>query len=67
MADRLVGTGELARALGISPTSIRSWLAEGVISPSLRTKGGHYRWDVDDVRAQLKAYIDAARERDKRE
>jgi excisionase family DNA binding protein len=53
MAEKLVSTGEAARSLGISARSLARWAQEGLITPSLTTAGGHYRFDVEDLRAQL--------------
>jgi excisionase family DNA binding protein len=51
--ERLVSTGEAARSLGISARTLARWAQEGLVTPALTTAGGHYRFDVDDLRAQL--------------
>ncbi len=51
---RTITTGELARALDVPPGAVRKWARDGLITPALVTGGGHYRWDVDQVRAQLR-------------
>jgi excisionase family DNA binding protein len=51
--DRLVTTGEAARAVGVSPRSLARWAQEGVVMPAWRTPGGHLRWDIDQLRQQL--------------
>jgi excisionase family DNA binding protein len=48
-STRLVGTGELARILGVTKTTINRWVAAGTITPAVITPGGKYRWDVADV------------------
>lgn len=53
-AERLVTTGEAARALNVHPRTFRRWLAYGWITPTDVTGGGHYRWRVADVRQQLR-------------
>ena len=52
-AHRLVGTGEAARALEIDRTTLARWAAAGSVTPASRTVGGHLRWDLDKLRAQL--------------
>lgn len=51
--SKLIGTGELARRLGLSPRTIARYVAAGLITPDLVTAGGHYRWDEQAVRQQL--------------
>jgi excisionase family DNA binding protein len=53
MAEKLMSTGEAARELGISARSLARWAQEGLITPALTTAGGHYRFELDDLRAQL--------------
>jgi DNA-binding transcriptional MerR regulator len=50
----LVHTSEAAKALGISARSIARWAAEGRITPDLVTRGGHMRWDIENLRQQLR-------------
>lgn len=42
-------TGDLARALGVSPATIRSWERRYGIGPAQRTPGRHRRWSPRDV------------------
>ena len=49
----LVTTEEAARALGIGERSLRRWAHEGFLRPALVTRGGRYRWDIDQVRRDL--------------
>ncbi len=51
---RLLSTGEVARELGVSRAAVLSWVREGKITPTLTTPGGHHRFDLDDVRRQLR-------------
>lgn len=51
----LVTTSQLARALGVSLRSVQRYIADGKIAAEHRTPGGHYRFDVDKVREQLRA------------
>jgi DNA-binding transcriptional MerR regulator len=47
-ATRLA-TGALARRLGVSPTTLRSWDRRYGIGPAVRTDGRHRRWTPRDV------------------
>ncbi|MFF9771496.1 MerR family transcriptional regulator [Streptomyces sp. NPDC014636] len=42
-------TGALARRLGVSPTTLRSWDRRYGIGPAARTGGRHRRWAPEDV------------------
>lgn len=58
-----VTTGAAARALGISSATLTRWAAAGRVTPAERTVGRHYRWDLDDLRAQIqRAQVTARRE-----
>jgi excisionase family DNA binding protein len=50
---RLLTSGELAKELGLSLRTIQRYIADGVIEPEFRTRGGHTRWNLDNVVAQL--------------
>jgi DNA-binding transcriptional MerR regulator len=52
--EDLVTTSQLARALGVSLSSIKRYVAAGQITPDLTTPGGHHRWNVENVRRQLR-------------
>lgn len=47
-------TGALARRLGVSPTTLRSWDRRYGIGPAVRADGRHRRWTPQDV-AMLEA------------
>lgn len=53
----LVPTGEAARLLGVDIRSLQRWAKAGLIEPDYVTPGGHMRWDVDRVRAELRAEL----------
>lgn len=53
MSERLVPTGDAAKAIGVGRSTLARWMAEGLVKPALVTPGGHARWDVDDLRRQL--------------
>lgn len=48
-----VTTGAAARELGISTATLTRWVARHLVTPAETTAGGHYRWDLDDLRAQI--------------
>ncbi|MEW2133142.1 MerR family transcriptional regulator [Streptomyces sp. NPDC005435] len=48
-ADAGLTTGALARRLGVSPTTLRSWDRRYGIGPAARADGRHRRWAPDDV------------------
>jgi hypothetical protein len=50
-------TGELARELGVSRGAVLKWATADppLITPEFTTPGGHHRWDLETVRAQLRA------------
>jgi excisionase family DNA binding protein len=47
-------TPQAAKALGVSERSLRRWVLDGLLEPDYVTPGGHYRWDVDRVRTELR-------------
>ncbi|MFF4863424.1 MerR family transcriptional regulator [Streptomyces sp. NPDC001231] len=42
-------TGALARRLGVSPTTLRSWDRRYGLGPAVRARGRHRRWSPQDV------------------
>ncbi|MER5505238.1 MerR family transcriptional regulator [Streptomyces sp. NPDC002766] len=44
-----VSTGSLARRLGVSPTTLRSWDRRYGLGPATRAQGRHRRWTPEDV------------------
>ncbi|MBV2352993.1 MerR family transcriptional regulator [Streptomyces sp. J2-1] len=48
-AEAGLTTGALARRLGVSPTTLRSWDRRYGIGTTVRTDGRHRRWTPDDV------------------
>ncbi|MEU3302174.1 MerR family transcriptional regulator [Streptomyces sp. NPDC006678] len=42
-------TGEVARRLGVAPTTVRSWDRRYGVGPDLHTGGKHRRWTAADV------------------
>ncbi|MET7453373.1 MerR family transcriptional regulator [Streptomyces sp. NPDC005574] len=48
-AEAGLTTGGLARRLGVSPTTLRSWDRRYGIGPAVRAEGRHRRWTPQDV------------------
>lgn len=53
---RLVSTGEAARHLGVDRSTLGRWVAAGVVTPTRRTIGGQYRWDLDELDRQIEQH-----------
>ena len=53
-ATRLVSTGEAARAIGISRRTLSHYAQTKQLSPALVLPSGRYKWDVADLRRQLR-------------
>ena len=51
---RLLTQGEAARAIGMSTRSLSRWVRLGKLIPTVTTPGGQARWDLDDLRRQLR-------------
>jgi excisionase family DNA binding protein len=49
-----MSTSEAARALRINRTTLVRWIKKHGLQPADRTLGGHYRWDIEDLRRQLR-------------
>lgn len=52
---RLLTSGELADELGLSRRAISDYARQGKITPALRTPGGQYRWNLEQVKAEMDA------------
>lgn len=57
-STRLVTTKDAAAALNVSTRTLHRWITAGIVKPSDQTAGGHYRWDVDKVREQVRRHLD---------
>lgn len=51
---RLVPTGVAAEELGIDRSTLVRWWQQGLVTPAFITAGRHGRWDVDDLRRQIR-------------
>lgn len=56
MTSRYATTGQAARDIGVGMSTLQRWAHDGLVTPALRTPGprGQYRWDIDDLRRQLR-------------
>lgn len=54
IVDDLLPTGEAARRLGVNRRTLQHWARTGQVQPDYTTPGGHYRWDVDRLRRDLR-------------
>ena len=53
--SKLLTTGAAAREVGVDPSTLSRWAQAGTVRPEGRTAGGHLRWDLAKLRAQLDA------------
>lgn len=53
-SDKLVPTGDAAKAVGVSRATLVRWWQAGLVEPTVTTAGGHGRWDVDQLRRDLR-------------
>ena len=51
---KLIRTAEAARALSVDPSTLSRWAQKGLVKPAFRTAGGQARWDLDDLREQVR-------------
>lgn len=54
----LISTGEAAKTIGVHATTLLRWWQDGKVIPAYVTPGKHARWDLDDLRDQLKQLTD---------
>lgn len=52
--QRLLTTSEVARALSISRRTVARYAEQGLLQPAFTLPSGQHRWDLDDVRRQLR-------------
>ncbi len=49
-----VSTIAAARKIGVSSRTLARWARDNYVTPAIITRGGQYRWDVDDLLRQLR-------------
>jgi predicted site-specific integrase-resolvase len=55
VANDLVPTGLAARAIGVDRGTLVRWWQQGLVKPAWVTPGGHARWDVEALKAELRS------------
>lgn len=61
MTDQpLVSSTVAARELGVHYSALSRWAKQGRVTPAVRTAGGHYRWDMRELRKQLRQHEEAS-------
>ncbi|MEU6130693.1 helix-turn-helix domain-containing protein [Saccharopolyspora sp. NPDC047091] len=50
----LLTTRELAEQLSVSTRTVQRWVDRGWVAPELTLPSGHYRFDLENVKAQLR-------------
>lgn len=51
----MLTTAQAAEAIGIARTTLSRYVKERKLRPTLRLPSGHMRWELDDLKAQLRA------------
>jgi DNA-binding transcriptional MerR regulator len=51
---RLLTTSEAAKLIGVHPRTLSRYASEGRVFPTMILPSGHYRWELDDLRRQLR-------------
>jgi DNA-binding transcriptional MerR regulator len=57
-APKLVPTDTAASALGLQAHTLREWANTGGVHCAATDEDGHRFWDLDDLRAQVVAYLE---------
>lgn len=47
----LLTTSDVAKRFRVDDSTVRRWVATGVLTPAITTPGGHYRFDEADIDA----------------
>ncbi len=50
----MLTTREAADAIGIALKTLQKYVREGRVVPTIRLPGGQMRWDLDDLKDQLR-------------
>jgi hypothetical protein len=38
----------------VSVQTLQRWVRDGIVTPTATTAGGHHRWDIADLREQVR-------------
>ncbi|PWE48133.1 IS607 family transposase, partial [Thioclava sp. NG1] len=63
MMKKFVSIGEAAKALGVTPLTLRRWDESGKLKPDLVTEGGRRRYDLAKLQPELHRQQDKAARR----
>lgn len=63
LVAKLMTSAEVARELGVARSTVSRWVRDGWITPAVVTAGGQGRFDLDEVREQLRQRARDQRER----
>lgn len=50
----LLTTAELAKELNVAVRTVQRWVDRGWVKPDVVLPSGHYRFDLENVKAQLR-------------
>jgi excisionase family DNA binding protein len=53
--EPLVSTAEAARALNVDRATLSRWAKAGHVRPAQKTIGGHMRWNLEELRRQVRS------------
>ncbi|MGE3285417.1 MAG: helix-turn-helix domain-containing protein [Pseudonocardia sp.] len=57
-SSKLLTTAQAAEHLGVDRRTLARYARQGVLRPKLTLPSGHHRWDLDDLRRQLRELRD---------
>lgn len=61
VAGELIPTGQAAKALGVSVRTLQQWVRDGIVTPALTTGGGQHRFDLAELKEQLREHAERKR------
>ena len=51
---KLLTTAQAAAHLGVDRRTLATYARRGLLKPTVTLPTGHYRWDLEDIRRQLR-------------
>ncbi|MGD9531063.1 helix-turn-helix domain-containing protein [Pseudonocardia sp.] len=54
-SPKLLTTAQAAEHLGVDRRTLARYARQGLLRPKLTLPSGHHRWDLDELRQQLRA------------
>lgn len=55
-------SAQAARELGVDRSTLHRWQAAGIVEPAEYTAGGHARWDIEQLRRQIRERRESRRQ-----